>query len=40
MGSTSEKEKREVPLFDMRLRKLEIPIFKGEVGDDLLGWFH
>lgn len=40
LGSTSEKEKREIPLFGMRLRKLEIPIFKGEARDDPLGWFH
>lgn len=39
-GSSSKKERREVPLFDMRLRKLEIPIFKGEVGEDPIGWFH
>lgn len=38
--SSSEKERREVPLFDMRLRKLEIPIFKGEVGEDPIGYFH
>ena len=39
-GSSTEKERRDVPLFDMRLRKLEIPIFKGEIGEDPLGWFH
>ncbi|XP_038904464.1 uncharacterized protein LOC120090832 [Benincasa hispida] len=33
-------ERREVLLFDMRLRKLEIPIFKGEIGEDPMGWFH
>lgn len=36
-GSTSLREKWEVPLFDMRLRKLEIPIFKGEIGEDPFG---
>lgn len=40
LGSKSEKDKREIPLFDMHSRKLKIPIFKREVGDDPFGWFH
>lgn len=31
---------REVLLFDMRLRKLEVPIFKGEVDENVDGWLH
>lgn len=31
---------KEVPLFDMRLRKLEVPIFKGEDDGNPDGWLH
>lgn len=31
---------RGIPLFDMRLRKLELPIFKREVSEGPDGWLH
>lgn len=31
---------REIPLFDMRLGKLEVQIFKGEVEKNVDGWLH
>lgn len=39
-GDVNAPRVREVPLFDMRLRKFEVPIFKGEEGEDLNNWLH
>lgn len=36
MGSNT----KEVPLFDMCLRKLDVPIFKGEERENPFGWFN
>ena len=30
----------EIPLFDMRLRKLKVPIFKGDEEENVDGWLH
>lgn len=43
---TKEKEgihaprSKDVPLFNMRLRKLEVPIFKRDEDKNLDGWLH
>ena len=39
-GVPCAPNQREIPLFDMRLRKLEVPIFKGEEEENVDGWLH